>query len=319
MSLLDAISKLQTRVAAVAKSVDLEPKVELKKKIVSTKKIVVPRITVDKRKIKGADWFSTAFANMYACSMKGSGKTTIITNIIWHCIGTDTKVLVFSPTVHLDKTWIDMIKKLESKGYNVSSHESLRDEDGVNLIEQFMQENRIESDDEDSDLDEKRPDNVSIPSSMPTFIPKIPMSGPKICCSAVAKVDDKPKAKPKKSTITPRYIVVCDDLGSEMRDKALGQLMRTNRHYKSIVICASQHLNDLTPAQIKQLGYVFLFSKFSEEKLTDLYKLLDISLPFDKFLQIYRDATNKPFSFLYIGRASGSDEFRKGFNEKYVL
>jgi hypothetical protein len=86
-----------------------------------------------------------------------------------------------------------------------------------------------------------------------------------------------------------------------------------------MVLISSQSLNDLTPNQIRQLQYVFLFARFSYDKLESLYKSLDLSIDLDKFLELYHDATKEKYSFLYIGRESSGDKYRKGFQYEYQI
>ena len=57
-----------------------------------------------------------------------------------------------------------------------------------------------------------------------------------------------------------------------------------------------------------------IFKSFSEEKLKDLSRDLDLSIEFEKFVQAYHYATMQPYSFLYI--STKTDELRKNFNEK---
>jgi hypothetical protein len=125
--------------------------------------------------------------------------------------------------------------------------------------------------------------------------------------------------KPKRKIIYPDYIIVCDDLGDSMRNKALTQLLKTNRHYRTMVILSSQDLNDLLPAARKQLDYVLVFGRQSQAKMKDLYDNLKLDIDFQDFLELYSDATSKQYSFFYINRAGKEDEFRKGFTEKYLM
>jgi len=275
---------------------------------VSDKKISVPRVKDDVEMIKGGDWLPTKYANCFACSLKGSGKTTVLTNLLWHMIGPDTKVIIISPTVELDKTWINCKDKLEKKGYSVQTFNSINDVDnGVrfNVIREFLDENKY--------VDEPKTQNqpIAVPIRSlnidPFEKPKQPQPQPQ------------PKEPKKMKKISPAYIIIIDDCGAECRDKNLEQLMKTNRHYKTLVLISSQSLHDLTPNQIRQLQYVFLFARFSYDKLESLYKSLDLSIDFDKFLELYHDATNKKYGFLYIGREPDGDEYRKGFTDKYIV
>ena len=68
----------------------------------------------------------------------------------------------------------------------------------------------------------------------------------------------------------------------------------------------------MQPQAIKQLDFIFLFKSFNEEKLLRIYELVDLSVPFDKFVSLYKFATAEPFSFLYVDIRH--EIFRKSFN-----
>ena len=312
----------------------------LKKVVVSTSKIVVPRIQKEKRPVKAGDIFAVPFSNIFLCAMKQSGKSTVLTNIIFKCIGANTKVIVICSTVDKDPTWIDTIKKLRKKNHDVVTLTEIVDpQNGVNALQEFMDENKGDNEQQSDDDDENEQDfKLPIPKRMmnkPSISSAFPIPATRQRPSLstvllppkpqppVEKHSPPPSPKAKKtrklSKIYPEYIICLDDLGDELKNKALTQLMKTNRHYKALVIISSQHLNDLQPAALRQLGYVMLFARFSEDKLLELYQKLDITLPIEKFKELYRDATKDKYSFLFISRAEGKDEFRKGFTERYIV
>jgi len=313
---------------------------EIKTKHVSDSKIVVPRIHKEKAPVKAGDIFAVPFSNIFICAMKNSGKSTVLTNIIWKCIGRNTKVIVICSTVDKDPTWKHTIEKLRDKDYSVTTLTEITDpQDKVNALQEFMNENN--NDNESASEEEQQEEEFKPPAfvarknrqqhvePMPTAQgfqirrnrPPLQLSPPPAPPpSPVEEVkEEKPKKTKKLAKIIPEWIIVLDDLGDALRDKALTQLMKTNRHYKALVIISSQNLNDLQPAALRQVGYCLLFARFSEDKLEELYKKLDITLPYERFRQLYKDATKAKYSFLFIGRAEGVDEFRKGFTERYIL
>ena len=307
----------------------------LKTTKVSESKIVVPRIEKEKRPVKAGDIFAVPFSNIFLCAMKQSGKSTILTNIIWKCIGRNTKVIIIASTVDKDPTLVDTVKKLRKKQYDVITLTDIKDpSNGINAIQEFMDENKDPEDGSGSDEDEQQPAYVHAQQQQQPEQPtaptrrRVPLSQvllPAAAPAPTSKAQPTPSSPKKKkltrklSKIYPDYIICLDDLGAELRDKALTQLMKTNRHYKALVIISSQHLNDLQPSALRQLGYVMLFARFSEDKQLELYQKLDITIPFEKFQEIYRDATKDKYSFLFISRAEGKDEFRKGFTERYIV
>lgn len=112
----------------------------------------------------------------------------------------------------------------------------------------------------------------------------------------------------------PEVIFVFDDLGGDLRHPAIAQLLKTNRHEKAKVILSSQYLTDLQPQSIKQLDYCMLFKAFGDDKLRKIYELFDFSVDYGKFADVYKYATEAPFSFLYIDVRT--EQFRKNFNLK---
>jgi hypothetical protein len=169
---------------------------------------------------------------------------------------------------------------------------SIKDEDGFDLIadllkidENFMNQNK---DDDDEQRD-----------------------------PALLDLDEKPakQKKPRKSKYKElRRIFVLDDLSHEIRNsKSLIQLMKANRHYFYRTIISSQYVNDLQPQSLNMLDYVLLFKGHNDEKIAELWKKIDSSIPLPKFIEIYRmiTADKHKFDFMYISRF---DEVRRNFD-----
>jgi hypothetical protein len=125
-----------------------------------------------------------------------------------------------------------------------------------------------------------------------------------------AKADaEKPKSGKQ---IAPETIFVFDDLGSDLRNPSISQLVKTNRHEKCKVILSTQYITDLQPQALKQIDFCMLFKAFGEDKLQKMHELFDLSVPWKSFLALYHYATESPFSFLFIDVRS--EKFRMNFN-----
>jgi len=127
------------------------------------------------------------------------------------------------------------------------------------------------------------------------------------------KDEKKKERKPKK--ICPKYLIIFDDLSSELRSKSVDMLLKTNRHIKARVIISSQWINDLLPGSRRQIGTYILYGGHSEEKMLAIYENADLPISFEKFMELYKDATAEKYNFLYVDSCDGT--FRKNFNEKY--
>ena len=128
--------------------------------------------------------------------------------------------------------------------------------------------------------------------------------------------DDKKKVR-KSKYLAPEYMIIFDDLSSELKSRSLLSLLKFNRHFKAKLIISTQWVHDLLPESRKQLDLFLIFKGFPEIKLKEIYKDCDSSIPFETFLQIYHKATQKPYSFLYID--SRSDLFRRNFDSKFII
>tara|TARA_R110001606_G_scaffold228669_1_gene376662 strand:+ start:262 stop:1086 length:825 start_codon:yes stop_codon:yes gene_type:complete len=259
-------------------------------------KLRVPH--VDKSRVKGNKLFDEIYSNINLVARKRSGKTNLIYNILKKCSDKNTQIHIFCSTCLKDRAWVQIIKFLESRGNPVITHTSIVDEDGVNHVEQFMLANsaRDETTDEESSESE---DYGFLEINKPSEpVPKA-----------------RKKRKPK--WIAPDHILIFDDLSTELKDKHLSALYKQNRHYRAKVITSSQGLLDIPPMSRKQQDYWILMKGLNQEKLEIAYKDADVGIPFKQFLKVYKEATVKPYSFLYID--TRTDTYRSCFDKKIEI
>lgn len=246
----------------------------------------------DTRPVKGAQLFPELYANIFLCAKKNSGKSSVIYKIINDCSGRDTKILAFVSTVFKDNAWLQIAALCKKRGLYFEPHTSLKD-DGVDRLDTFLKEQAQPEEPEEDEEDEKRKNLLLLDSDSD---------------------DDEPK-KRKEKFIAPEWIIVLDDLSTELKAKSLVSLLKKNRHLKAKVIVSSQFLHDLAPESRKQIDTWLVFGNQNQEKLEIIYKDADISVPYDKFLKMYEVATAEKYSFLYVD--TRRDEFRRNFNYRF--
>ena len=263
------------------------------KQINSEKVRPIPVQKIDNSKIKGCALFPEIYSNIFLVARKKSGKTSVIWKILKSCAGRDTKIIIFASTLYKDPNLIHIVNYFENKGNEVETYTSLKDDEGNNILSEVLDRLKLE------DIDEQNEDDQSI-----KFVP-------------IDFGDDerKEKSRRKEKFISPEYIIVFDDLGNELRNPYVNQLLKTNRHYKSKVIISSQHVTDISPESRKQIDFWILFGGHKEEKLKTIYDDADINIPFELFVKLYENATKQKYSFLYVD--SRDVTFRKGFNYLY--
>ena len=72
----------------------------------------------------------------------------------------------------------------------------------------------------------------------------------------------KKKKSKKAKFLAPEYMIIFDDLISELKSRSLFSLLKPHRHFKAKLIISSQWLNDLLPESRKQIDLFLLFKGF---------------------------------------------------------
>ena len=253
---------------------------------------------IDITKVKGGKLIPTVYNCTFLCAKRASGKTSTLAEILLRTSDKKTQFYVFCPTTKVDSSWITLIDKLESRGNVVNVFDSIID-GKVNLLNEIMADSIPEESKIKADDDETKPLGIKL-----NFGDEIKKK--------------KQEYKPKK--IAPKHIFVFDDISGELKNPALVSLLKKSRHFLSAVYISSQYIHDLQPQSIKQLDYFLCFRSFSADKLEHIYKLLDLSIGLDKFVNIYEYCFRDPndrFSFLYIDVRN--QKFRKNFNKNLVI
>lgn len=254
---------------------------------------------IDISKVKGGALIPTVYSCTFLCAKRASGKTCALGEILLRTSDKKTVFYIFCPTTSVDASWKTLINKLESRGNVVNIFSSIM-EGKTNLLNEIV-----------ADLSNPEDEKIKNDDGETS-------SGIKLNFGDEIK-KKKQEYKPKKTA--PRHIFVFDDISDEIRkNPAVISLLKKSRHFLAAVYISSQYLHDLKPESIKQLDYFLCFRSFSRDKLEVIYKLLDLSIGLDKFLDIYDYCFKDPndrFSFLYINVRQ--QKFRKNFNKQIIL
>ena len=246
----------------------------------------VPLIeAADTRPIKGHNLFPELYANIFLCSKKKSGKTSSIYKIVQKCCGPNTCVLAFCSTLNKDPSWATIRAWCERKGIVFIGQTSLKSDNGADLLDELITGLAAP--------EQEKPRNMLDSDDE----------------------DEAPERKPKYRS--PEYLIILDDLSNELKTASLTTLLKKNRHFKAKIILSSQYLNDMLPGSRRQLDYFILFRGHPKNKIEEIYRDADISVPLEQFYQVYKFATLEPYSFLYIDCANGT--FRRNVNESILL
>jgi|TARA_Y100000034_G_C6879253_1_gene402593 hypothetical protein len=257
----------------------------------------------DNRPVKGCKLFSELYANIFMCARKKSGKTVCAGKIIKECATKDTNVIVFCPTLHKDKNHLLIKKYCKKKGIPYMGYSST-EENGVNILKELttMLEEEAKKREEEKEEEERNGKKKEKDILMMLFNDD---------------EDEEGERKRKSKYQSPEYIIFFDDISDELRKPMLRNFLKKNRHYRSKVIVSSQYVHDLLPEQLKQIDYSLVFKKMSDDKLLKMKRDFDLLEEDEDLLNIYKQATEDDFSFLYIDCADGGS-FRKNFNTAII-
>ena len=257
----------------------------------------IPIKKLKEEEIKGYCLFPNVYSNIFLVARKKSGKTSTIFKIMKKCVGKKSIVYIFATTAYKDPNLIHIYKFLKKRKIEVHRYLSIQDHTG-NVLSKILKKLQVE---EQQDSDSEKEEDSGVKKQFIDF--------------GDEEENEKQEYKPKK--VYPEHIFIFDDLGDLMRDKTLNILGKTNRHYKAKLILSSQYFLDWTPEFRKQADYILIFGGHSLDKLETMYKDMDLTIPFDLFIQLYEDATKEKYNFLYVDVRD--DKFRKNFDKEYVL
>lgn len=250
----------------------------------------------DKKPIKGFDLIPELYANIFLNAKKKSGKSTVLFNLIKKTIDKKTKVVIFCSTLYKDATYKCIRDYLDKHNITWEGFTSLTDE-GTDKLEELVQKLQNEAPKEEKEKELKGKGKEKKESI--------------ILCDTDEEDDEEEKTKFR----TPEYMIILDDLSTELKSTSLISLLKKNRHFKSKIIISSQYWNDLRPESRKQMDNILIFKSIPENKLKEIYHDADLAVSYPTFVKLYKFATKEPFSFLYID--CNDNIFRRNFNYKF--
>jgi len=288
-------------------------------------KPIISKKTANAKTIRGYNFFKEPYANVCILARKNSGKSTVIYRALEECATKGTNVMIFCSTINLDETYKKMVKMLEKKKCNVSTHEHFI-ENGVNLLDQLIK--ILQKKAEDETKDEEKQENKVKKAPIPVIVlpNNCKIIGYEKDGSAIIEGNSIPpkqvKKQEKSKMITPENIFVFDDLSTEMAHPSISKLLTIIRHTHSKCIISAHNVNSIAPMGLRMIDVFCLFPNISDEKIQEVCEKVGLMHKGDTkkrslLQELYNDATSEPHNFLYIDRGNG--EYRKNFNQVYKI
>lgn len=282
-------------------------------------KVTPIRIKKDNRPVKGQCILGDSpYINIMQVAPTFGGKTTATFNILKQCVQPgQTKIIAFVPSIYNDENWIAIREYFEDLGNELTIYTSLKNEQGKDLLKEYVKDFTEEATIKDSQRKKKKEKSKN-KNKYKTDKNRLIYFGDSDSESDDDNIDVKKKNKCKYA----EYIFIFDDISDELRSKNYETLMKYARHFCILTISSSQDAKDINPATIKQMRIWMLFKNIDDERLYHIYNKLGLRISYDLFKKYYDYATKdyydendkelKNHNFLYF--APRLLQFRRNFN-----
>jgi hypothetical protein len=232
-----------------------------------------------------------------------SGKTHLLYNIIANCAGPETVVIVFCPTVYEDKSWLKLTKWMDEEGIPYVAYEDFKTEDGVNLVQTFMDEYAQQAKRDQEKKEEREGKKEQFIGGGWGRGAKYFKGGEKEK-EFLPTIDDYLVKVDGVTYQYPPYIIIFDDMSEAMRDKYVARLVKKARHHRSKVFFSTQQWTDLNPGTRSSIKNWITFKGIGDGTMKAIHNACGTPLGFEPFLKLYRDATKEPHAFLHYDKGS---------------
>lgn len=233
---------------------------------------------------------------------KGSGKTTVIANLLHFYRNYFHTILVFSPTVASDEKW-DWVKSqkllVENKPLQqwIKSLEK-KESDPRKVVQNRPVSTQLESmAQKDPDFDGLIPEECFFTEYDEDTLADI--MDQQMAIIKLLKKHNKTKH------LANRILIVFDDLvGSSLfsgkKDNPFKRLNTNHRHYSISMLMVTQAYKEIPKTVRTQFSCVIVFEIANEKELEVIFEENPMNLKRDQWMQLYQHATDGDHDFLFI-------------------
>jgi hypothetical protein len=115
---------------------------------------------------------------------------------------------------------------------------------------------------------------------------------------------------------TVPYLVIFDDLPTELGDATIMDWVKQSRHFHSKTILSSQSYVDINKKTRGNVQLLILFAGL-DDKLPQIHQEQNMPISFDFFRKLYHYCTRDKYNFMYCD--SANKDFRKNFTQRFKL
>lgn len=178
---------------------------------------------------------------------------------------------------------------------NIFSGDIATDEDNKKAFEKFK---------------EDHPEKISF---FKNFVDK---DGNDMLSTKISESDENFTQENKHKFEYPRSIFYFDDLtAEELRDPTLDHLFKTNRHHGILNILCCHNMKHISPTCRGSTNILIVFRALSNDQLDDIYRWASPNMDKKTFIRVYKTATSKPKSFLFMN-LDDKEDIRMNIDQK---
>jgi hypothetical protein len=225
---------------------------------------------------------------------KGSGKTTLIANLLKFYKGYFHSILVFSPTVASDEKW-DYVKRLPLLAENLPLKKWL-----LKLGEKKKTDSVVEAKGDVPTID---PHDPQIPESC-FFSEYDEDTLIKVMDEQMAMVKLL-KSHEKSKHMANRLLIIFDDLvGSSLfsnsRDSPFKRLNTNHRHYSASILMVTQAYKEIPKTVRTNFSGLIVFEIPNDKEIQVIFEENPNYLKHEEWMELYEYCTEGDHSFLFI-------------------
>jgi len=232
---------------------------------------------------------------------KGSGKTTLICNLLWFYRKYFHNILVFSPTILSDEKW-DWIKEQELIGENKALKNWIKD-----LSQKYDDNAVVQPAPPGRELEGLVNQKPSTDGRIPEdcFFTEYNESVLAEIMEEQMKVVKLLKKHDMTKHLANRILIVFDDLvGSSLfsgrKDNPFKKLNTNHRHYSISILMVTQAYKEIPKTVRTQYTGIMIFEIPNEKELEVIYEENPVGLNYDDWMSVYKYCTAGDFDFMYL-------------------
>lgn len=236
---------------------------------------------------------------------KGSGKTTLICNILHQYKNYFHKIIVFSPTVKNDDKW-DWVKEQKLLAKNEALYKWLKKKNEQDVFSKSSEIVERAKQEYAENIEKFCPNHHNFDATLPEecFIHDYDSSTLVDILSQQKELIDYLKDNGQSKYLADRMLLIFDDLvGSSLfssaRKNPFKVLNTTHRHYSASIMMVTQAYMEIPKTIRTNYSCMIVFEIFSDKELAAIMEEYPMGLKPPQWLEVYNYCVGKDYGFLY--------------------